>query len=576
MKTTKTKNKQLVHKKTITSYIPLPSKLVNAINTLDLSQTYKSHCFKFIGLLLRDSLDINGDLISFSPKPQEYLKLAFDNYYSKWLHKLLNKEIIIRSENYSEIEGICYYYKINPIFFSEDITSTTLCNQKSYKPLISVGYKDIIKNITKDNNEYYNWFIKDMESLSINYDKLEEILATKLKTITIDNFEIDEQIKDKSIFLCENGLTSKGFYIKTENAIQMANSKGMHLIKDEDKYKIDFIENFIKKKKEAIEFSYQNSILRLKNKNYVGSRNKTNNRLDTNITNLSSLLVDEICLQNFLIQIDLSNSQFVILANHLKDKLFSDDYYLFKKLSIQGNLYSYIKEKLSLKTIEEAKNAMFEILFSSHNNRTSNKAKLKRLFPTVVKWIDDYKSKFEYQNFSILLQKIESDLFIDKILKRVKKQKFFCLTKHDSLIIRKEDYETILAITENEFESIGMEYTLKITNQLGNGETSKIYSKNNSVQSTSLEIEEEITVDIKTLTLAEIQNKGYSTLEFRNTHGNSFKIPKVFVRYWEKIRARKGTIANLSQTYSQNSFELELKKSIENMITNEMILKSFA
>ena len=219
---------------------------------------------------------------------------------------------------------------------------------------------------------------------------------------------------------------------------------------------------------------------------------------------------------------------------------------------------------------------MFEVMFSSKRNNSIFKQKIKELFPSVVDWIDNYKKVHGDEQFSIMLQKYESDLFIDKILKRIKKQKFFCITKHDSLIVKKEDYETILAITENEFESIGMEYTLKITSQLGNGETSKIYSKNNSVQFTSLEIEEEITVDIKTLTLAEIQNKGYSTLEFRNTHGNSFKIPKVFVRYWEKIRARKGTIANLSQTYSQNSFELELKKSIENMIINEMILKSFA
>ena len=78
------KNKQKAHKKTITSYISLPRLLVEAINRLELSKTEKSHCFKFIGILLRDSLEEFGNLISFVPKPQTYLIKTFDNSYYKY------------------------------------------------------------------------------------------------------------------------------------------------------------------------------------------------------------------------------------------------------------------------------------------------------------------------------------------------------------------------------------------------------------------------------------------------------------------------------------------------------------
>ena len=71
---------------------------------------------------------------------------------------------------------------------------------------------------------------------------------------------------------------------------------------------------------------------------------------------------------------------------------------------------------------------------------------MKKIFPTVIEWIDNFKKQNGYSQFSISLQKIESKFFIDHLLFEIKKLKFFCLTKHDSLIIRKEDYYHIILI----------------------------------------------------------------------------------------------------------------------------------
>lgn len=578
-------------KTTRESYVTLPIELRNDIQNLPLTKTQISHCYKFVGILYRDSIADHWDATIPTPKPQNFLTKVFDDKYYKWLNFLIENDIVIRYGTPSNVIHKSYDYVVNPKYISkltnyyeslllvnqESQSINVLCKENYCEPLCTVTYKDIIKNETHVDYTYKKWFIDDMSTLEIQYDNLQDIALERINELSIDEFIVDNEVLPPSIEVYyDNGLV---LYRNTNQVLSDLSNEEL-LIKDSGRYKIVNPVRFLSKKKATMKIYYSNSIERIKNNCLNAKRNLTNNRLDSNLTNMASILVDEICLQNHLIQIDLSNSQFVLLTNLIKNDLKSDDYKLFKELSVSGELYGFIAEKLSLKNKENGKSLMFEVMFSSRRNNSVFKQKIKELFPSVVDWIDNYKKVHGDNQFSIMLQKYESDLFIDKILKRIKKQKLFCITKHDSLIVKKEDYETIIAITENEFESIGLEYTLKITNLLGTGETSKIYSKNNSTESTGIEIvneiAEEITVDVTKLTLTEIQDIGYTFSEFRNTHGNSFKIPKVFVRYWDKIKARKGTIRNLYNTYNQNEFELELKKSIENMISTEMILNSFA
>lgn len=209
--------------------------------------------------------------------------------------------------------------------------------------------------------------------------------------------------------------------------------------------------------------TYNDAVLAIERGNLRAGRNKTNNRLDTNITNLCSLLTDEIANQNNLVQIDLSNSQFAILSYILQYIMDTDDYKRFKELSVIGGLYEFVQENLGLESRKEAKNAMFEILFSKRRNNTKSKSKLKKLFPTVIEWVDNYKKENGDDNFSIMLQKKESEIFIDMILNCIIKKKIFALTKHDSLIVKESDKEKVLELISDYFKLIGFEYNLKIT-----------------------------------------------------------------------------------------------------------------
>jgi hypothetical protein len=287
---------------------------------------------------------------------------------------------------------------------------------------------------------------------------------------------------------------------------------------------------------------------------------------------MASILVDAICLQNDLIQIDLSNSQFVLLTNLLKSHLNTNDYNLFKELSVSGTLYAYIADNLSLKSAKNGKSLMFEVMFSSRKNNSIFKKKIKELFSSVVSWIDDYKKAHGDNQFSIMLQRTESDLFIDNILKRVKKLKYFCLTKHDSLIIKRSDFETILAIVKEEFSKIGLEYTLKITNLYGVNEEHKI-SWNQQTQ-----IEEEVvqelyvvdsSINILELTTIEIRDLGYSDIEFWTRYGHVVFVPLVYEKYWDSIKNKLGIISRLSKESNQLGFDIELRRAIQNIVESK-------
>ena len=472
MKNNLIKNKQKVHKKTITSYISLPRLLVEAINNLELSKTDKSHCFKFIGIIFRDSLKDYGNLISLVPKPRKYLIKTFDNSYPRWLHKLLEYKIVIRSNFYSHDDGICYNYQVSSSFFPELISLNTLCNYNYLEPLVTLGYKDIIKGVNKEYNQHNKWFEDDINSLVIDYYKLMNLVKNKINNLSIKDFQVDEQIKEKIIKLqLPDG---KSYFAKTVDAITMAKNQGKSIIKDDGKCGMAQLSNFIHNKKQSIGHSYLTSLVRLQKKNLKAKRNKTNKRLDTNITNMCSMLVDEICLQNGLVQIDLSNSQFVILTNVLNEHLDSDDFKRFRALSVSGQLYAYIQRIIGLESVADAKCAMFEIMFSSRRNNTTSKAKLKQLFPSVIGWMDKYKKDFGDDEFSIMLQNKESEIFIDCLLTKIKTMNLFCLTKHDSLIVRKNDFLTVLGVLKTEFEKIDLEYSLKVTNRYGANETIKI------------------------------------------------------------------------------------------------------
>jgi len=430
-------------KRTTTSYISLPQTLIDDIMSLGLTSTQTSHAIKFIGILMRDSFQEQGDLTSLTGKPNTYIQKTFDEHYTKWMMPLLESGIILRSDSYSIKYGISYLYSLSSSYFN---LSHTLSTEKVCEALPVVGYKDIIKT-TLEGQQLTKIFTNDIEELRIDYNGLKDIVKDIIGKLSINDFRTNDQITEKVINLqLANGEMQ---FIGIDKAIERAKALGQSIIQDKNRYVIADEAEFIQRKKIAYGLSYNDSIDRLERGEYRANRNSTNRRLDTNITNMCSHIVENICNQNDLVQIDLANSQFTLLSHILTPELDTDDFRRFKALSVSGELYDYIKEELGLETRKQGKLNMFELMFSSRKNNTAGKAKLKTLFPSVIKWIDDYKKEHGDESFAIMLQLFESDLFIDNIYKTIKKKKMFCLTKHDSFIVKRKDLEAKKGIIED-------------------------------------------------------------------------------------------------------------------------------
>ena len=225
-------------------------------------------------------------------------------------------------------------------------------------------------------------------------------------------------------------------------------------------------------------------------------RNKTNNRLDTNLTNLKSELRQFI--KGDFISIDLKNSQpFLlsvllnsiinnskvllcsinndldlnrtfgvkaiqkILKNH--QKLKKSNLVNLKKFTdavLNGNLYEdFIKSYSNKIKRKKAKDIMFKVLFSKneiyHKYKrfvpyNEEKEIFASVFPFVMESVKALKEK-EHSGLAIFLQKLESYVFIDCIAKRLVEAGIVPLTIHDSFLIESKYKDKAMEIIHAEF-----------------------------------------------------------------------------------------------------------------------------
>lgn len=110
----------------------------------------------------------------------------------------------------------------------------------------------------------------------------------------------------------------------------------------------------------------------------------------------------------------------------------------FIKVAKSGNLYEYIQKFIGLPEGDYgrrmAKKLMFGICFSKRADKRISKRLLRSVFPSVVEVMDQTKVRFKDNGVAILLQLMESNIFIDKIKSELDKRGYDTATKHDSVL----------------------------------------------------------------------------------------------------------------------------------------------
>jgi hypothetical protein len=189
------------------------------------------------------------------------------------------------------------------------------------------------------------------------------------------------------------------------------------------------------------------------------SSNKTNNRIDNNLTSLKSELKRFIISNHPLHQIDIVNSQPFLLSIILnEDKNASLDAAELGKYTdwvTQGLFYENFKEeyqKIYNTDIEreEIKPIMFCIFYSKNTSYKKEKAIFENIFPTIHQWIVEQKTK-NHNTLAIKMQKFESAICIDQISLQLDLTGIKYYTIHDAWLVNKNDLKNTIRIVENCF-----------------------------------------------------------------------------------------------------------------------------
>lgn len=386
--------------------------------------------------------------------------------------KKTGKETYLVKEKVRELtgdkkaHGICKKISLNSIYsiFNISIKSNNKLLNNNIPPLLysepcKIKYnapfkRYSAKKFSKAEKKMYSDFLTVIDSIEINHKVLIEKVKNKVENIKMKNFKKNGQVKASNIEV--HFLTSgiKKWMSRTA-AQKTADRKYESLIQDGKKYYVGGQEQFLEYKKNNVLHSHLDAIERLRIGDLYAKRNDTNGRLDTNFTNLPSYLMEEIMKQNDLVQIDLANSQFAILAYMMdKEGYDTEDYIRFRDASYNGTLYSDSMEIMNADR-DETKTAFFESLFSKETTKSERKKRLLSIYPTVGKYIKKVKEAGTYKDFSVGLQKQESTIFIDGLYPLLKESLTYMTPKHDAFIVKRDEADLAMNIIQKYFDEIG-------------------------------------------------------------------------------------------------------------------------
>lgn len=186
-------------------------------------------------------------------------------------------------------------------------------------------------------------------------------------------------------------------------------------------------------------------------------RNKTNGRLDSNLTSLPSFLRQFIISEEPLVNIDIKNSQPYFLYCLIKNKTEIEKSELgkYEKLVISGELYDYLKDKYNsvhnqYYNREQMKKVLFKIFYSKIKSFPKYKQFFKSEFPTIMEHISNTNSLI-HNTLAIQLQTIESFSILDVVMPLLEKESIRPYTIHDSFVCIKSQSGRIQEIFNSKF-----------------------------------------------------------------------------------------------------------------------------
>ena len=392
-------------------------KTINYIQDIKKKLVNKKYIYQFLPNKLR-KLIVNKPTLSYKNRNLKH------GYLVDILHHMIIKyysygerEFNLSSEVMRERYGTWYNFYIGYLIDNEII---------KMKSNYFVGKKSKTYFIPK-------FIIDDGMTRYKNYDK---VLVKKYKSNIINN-EIDDVNYSYISTNTRNKLINDLFYVdididKASNHLLEVDKKSY----DKNKYSIEAINN-----------------------NHIFYHFDNYGRIHTNFTILKSLIRKNcLTIDGYeTSEVDIKNSQPLFLTAII-DKfdlnlsgIDSDEYDIFKRLTINGGLYQYFMNQFDIKSKKEVKLLIYKVLFGKNLDDQYNKM-FQQLFPTIHNFIILYKEDSgDYKSLAYDLQRSESNLIFNKIIEDImcENPDIKLFTVHDSIVFPKQ-YKDIV---ENIFYS---------------------------------------------------------------------------------------------------------------------------
>ena len=420
----------------------VPRSLYEDIEGLGVSNIQKNKCFHFVDLLTENSTRRYGLPYCFTSFSRGLFRTVFNTRYQDFVRPLKEAGIVICDEVFSPDGKKPHYYKVGKDYYLQDDEPVKV--QVSYRCLEYDNDSGIVQN-TLD-------FIK---GLYIPYNDLYDTLNQKLYDTIQKKYVENYGIKETLVKVFDG---NKSYYMNRDKAIAKATKLGTTLFEDDGEYFIMDKAQYRKIKLKNIECSYRSAIENIRAGNFYASRNRTNERLDSNLTNMAGCLFNVIAEANSLKQVDAVNSQYAILADIMKKLGLKGQ---FIEDAEKGVLYENIVERLNLPDRDTAKKGLMQIVFAPVHTPNQLKKGLKSIYPELIEYADKVKTEKGYKHLSIMLQNHESSLYVDELSGGLQSMGINCTTKHDSIICRESDLGTVENYIKDQLSERGFKCRLK-------------------------------------------------------------------------------------------------------------------
>lgn len=427
------------------------------------TEIYLDLCFDMINNVIQKSTfnkNYNESNDIYAPMSSIYLKKRYNDKYKSHKDFLYTNNIIYVDKAY---EGKATYFYIQSIKTYLEVIENRIKFLKENKDFKEDSYISYCFqfNIKIDILDLIDIGVltKQKNRISDYWYKIKVPITTKNKSYFVKDYEDDS----KFINNAPTHIKKMGSYYR--KCFELDVNKAILHTEIQHSKELERANNYKEQQKadnrcfsricsiRAIENGRNNKSLRF-------NRNGTNNRLDTNLTNLASDLKPFIIGWENMVYLDLKNSQPVIFNSILKDYFpsASEDLMMeirkYQAATFSGEWYEELM-KIFKKDRESSKDLWMIIAYSKNKKHVHIKNQFKSVFPNIYQIIENIK-KTNYKNFAVSLQKLESEIFIDKICRRLVDEDIIPFSVHDALIVKKEEAKRTKEIMEEVlFEYLG-------------------------------------------------------------------------------------------------------------------------